>query len=212
MTVTLGPALVSDLAAQVSGPVLGADDAGYDAARAVHNGLIDRRPAVIVRCRKASDVVATLACARRGGLEISVRGGGHNVAGRAVTHGGVMIDLAEMKGIRVDPDSGTVRAEAGVTWGELNDAAAEHALAVTGGAISSTGIAGYTLGGGLGWLMAKHGLAADNLLESSSSPQTGTCSTSEPTRIPICSGRFEAVAGTLASRRRSHIACTRCRR
>ena len=164
MTVTLDPALVSDLAAQVSGPVLGADDAGYDAARAVHNGLIDRRPAVIVRCRKASDVVATLACARRGGLEISVRGGGHNVAGRAVTHGGVMIDLAEMKGIRVDPDSGTVRAEAGVTWGELNDAAAEHALAVTGGAISSTGIAGYTLGGGLGWLMAKHGLAADNLL------------------------------------------------
>ncbi len=164
MTVAFDPALVSDLAARVSGPVLKADDAGYDAARAVHNGLIDRRPAVIVRCRKASDVVAALAVARRGGLEVSVRGGGHNVAGRAVTDGGVMIDLAEMKGIQVDPDSGTVRAEGGVTWAELNDAAGVHGLAVTGGAISTTGIAGYTLGGGLGWLMAKHGLASDNLL------------------------------------------------
>ena len=164
MTVAFDPALVSDLAARVSGPVLKADDAGYDAARAVHNGLIDRRPAVIVRCRKASDVVAALAVARRGGLEVSVRGGGHNVAGRAVTDGGVMIDLAEMKGIQVDPDSGTLRAEGGVTWAELNDAAGVHGLAVTGGAISTTGIAGYTLGGGLGWLMAKHGLASDNLL------------------------------------------------
>ena len=164
MTVAFDPALVSDLAARVSGPVLKADDAGYDAARAVHNGLIDRRPAVIVRCRKASDVVAALAVARGGGLEVSVRGGGHNVAGRAVTDGGVMIDLAEMKGIQVDPDAGTVRAEGGVTWAELNDAAGVHGLAVTGGAISSTGIAGYTLGGGLGWLMAKHGLASDNLL------------------------------------------------
>ena len=104
MTVALDPALVTELAAQVSGPVLGPGDAGYDAARAVHNGLIDRRPAVIVRCRSASDVAAALAFARRGGLEVSVRGGGHNVAGRAVTHGGVMIDLAEMKGIEVDPE------------------------------------------------------------------------------------------------------------
>ncbi len=164
MTVALDPALVTELAAQVSGPLLEPGDAGYDAARAVHNGLIDRRPAVIVRCRSASDVAAALAFARRGGLEVSVRGGGHNVAGRAVTHGGVMIDLAEMKGIEVDPDAGTARAEGGVLWAELNDAAAEHGLAVTGGAISSTGIAGYTLGGGLGWLMAKYGLAADNLL------------------------------------------------
>jgi FAD/FMN-containing dehydrogenase len=119
---------------------------------------------VIVRCRKASDVVAALALARREGLEVSIRGGGHNVAGRAVTDGGVMIDLAEMKGIEVDPDERTATAEGGVLWAELNGAAGEHGLAVTGGAISTTGIAGYTLGGGLGWLMAKHGLAADNLL------------------------------------------------
>lgn len=164
MTVAFDPSLVSDLAARVSGPVLSPGEVGYDAARAVHNGLIDRRPGLIVRCRTAADVVAALDLAKGAGVEVSVRGGGHNVAGRAVTQGGVMIDLAEMKGIQVDPDSGTVRAEAGVTWGELNDAAGVHALAVTGGAVSSTGIAGYTLGGGLGWLMAKHGLAADNLL------------------------------------------------
>ncbi len=164
MTVALDPALVTDLAQQVSGPVLGPEDEGYDAARAVHNGLVDRRPAVIVRCRQTSDVVAALATARTGGLEVSIRGGGHNVAGRAVTDGGVMIDLFEMKRIEVDPKAGTARAEGGVIWAELNGAAAEHGLAVTGGAISTTGIGGYTLGGGLGWLMAKFGLAADNLL------------------------------------------------
>ena len=122
------------------------------------------RPALIVRCRTPGDVVAALALARREGLEVSVRGGGHNVAGRAVTDGGVMIDLAEMKGIAVDPERATATAEGGVTWGELNAAAHEHGLAVTGGAVSTTGVAGLTLGGGLGWLMAKHGLAADNLL------------------------------------------------
>jgi FAD/FMN-containing dehydrogenase len=164
MTITFDSALIADLGRQISGSVLGPGDAAYDAARAVHNGLIDRRPAVIVRCRATNDVVAALAFARRAGLEVSIRGGGHNVAGRAVTNGGVMIDLAEMKGITVDPDRATATAEGGVVWGELNDAAAEHGLAVTGGAVSGTGIAGYTLGGGLGWLMAKYGLAADNLL------------------------------------------------
>ena len=156
--------LAIDLADRVSGPVLAPEDAGYDAARAVHNGLVDRRPAVIVRCRTTDDVVEALALARREGLEVSIRGGGHNVAGRAVTDGGVMIDLAELKGIAIDPERATATAGGGVTWAELNEAAAEHGLAVTGGAISSTGIAGFTLGGGLGWLMAKHGLASDNLL------------------------------------------------
>src|SRR4249919_3103672 len=167
MSDTMGTRLephAAELAGQISGPVLGPEDAGYDAARAVHNGLIDRRPAVIVRCRKTSDVVAALALARREGLEVSIRGGGHNVAGRAVTDGGVMIDLAEMKGIAIDPDRSIATAEGGVIWAELNAAAAEHGRAVTGGVISTTGIAGYTLGGGLGWLMAKYGLAADNLL------------------------------------------------
>jgi FAD/FMN-containing dehydrogenase len=164
MTTTLDSTAVAQLATQISGAVVLPGDPGYDSARAVHNGLIDRRPALIVRPRTTNDVVEALALARRAGLEVSIRGGGHNVAGRAVTDGGLMIDLAEMKAISVDPERATATAEGGVLWGELNEAAAEHGLAVTGGAVSSTGIAGYTLGGGLGWLMAKHGLAADNLL------------------------------------------------
>jgi FAD/FMN-containing dehydrogenase len=165
VSTSLDPTLAADLAEQVSGPVLGPDDDGYDAARALYNGLIDRRPGLIVRCRTTDDVVAALALARRAGLEVSVRGGGHNVAGRAVTDGGLMIDLSEMKGITIDPEEGIATAEGGVIWRELNDAAAEHGLVVTGGVISTTGIAGFTLGGGLGWLMAKYGLAVDNLLE-----------------------------------------------
>ena len=164
MSATLDSAAVADLARELSGSALIPQDAGYDEARAVHNGLIDREPALIVRCRTANDVAAALAFARKARLEVSVRGGGHNVAGRAVTHGGVMIDLAEMKAIAVDPDRAIAKAEGGVIWAELNDVAAEHGLAVTGGVVSTTGIAGYTLGGGLGWLMAKYGLAADNLL------------------------------------------------
>jgi FAD/FMN-containing dehydrogenase len=164
VSTSLDPKLATELAEKVSGSVLGPEDAKYDDARALYNGLIDRRPALIVRCRTKDDVAAALALARQAGLEVSIRGGGHNVAGRAVTDGGLMIDLAEMKGIAIDPDNATATAEGGVIWVELNAAAAEHGLAVTGGLISTTGIAGYTLGGGLGWLMGKYGLAADNLL------------------------------------------------
>jgi FAD/FMN-containing dehydrogenase len=164
MSIALDATLVAGLIDRVSGSVLGPHDLGYDEARAVHNGLVDRKPALIVRCRGTNDVVAALAFARGASLEVSVRGGGHNVAGRSVTEGGLMIDLSEMKRIAVDPAGATVVAEGGVTWGELNEAAAAHGLAVTGGAVSGTGIAGYTLGGGLGWLMAKFGLASDNLL------------------------------------------------
>jgi FAD/FMN-containing dehydrogenase len=164
MTIAFDSTLAADLGRQISGYVLAPGDAEYDAARAVHNGLIDRKPALIVRCRTTNDVVAALAFARTAGLEVSIRGGGHNVAGRAVTDGGVMIDLAEMKEIAVDADRATATAGGGVSWGELNEAASAHGLAVTGGAVSGTGIAGYTLGGGLGWLMAKYGLAVDNLL------------------------------------------------
>jgi FAD/FMN-containing dehydrogenase len=157
-------ALLDDLAARISGRVLRPADDGFDEARRVHNGLVDRNPAVIIRCRSAADVAQAIRFAHSAHLDVSVRGGGHNVAGRAVAEGAVMIDLAEMKGIQVDPEARSARAEGGVMWSELNGAAGEHGLAVTGGAISSTGIAGLTLGGGLGWLMAKHGLAADNLL------------------------------------------------
>src|SRR5919204_4021351 len=144
MSTTLEGELVRELAGQISGTVLSPDEAGYDEARSLYNGLVDRRPALIVRCRTTSDVVAALDFARRAGLEVSVRGGGHNVAGRAVTDGGVMISLADMKDIGVDPERGTVTAQGGVTWGELNAAAGEHGLGVTGGVVSTTGIAGYT--------------------------------------------------------------------
>ena len=163
MSTTLDNHYLDQLQERLSGSVLTPQHAGYDEARAVHNGLVDRRPALIVRARTTDDVVGALALARDAGLEVSVRGGGHNVAGRAVTDGGVMIDLAEMKGIAVDPKRATVTAQGGVRWAELNAATGAHGLAVTGGAVSSTGIAGLTLGGGLGWLMGKYGLAADNL-------------------------------------------------
>src|SRR3954451_13550848 len=129
-----------------SGPVLAPGEAGYDEARAVHNGLVDKRPALIVRAHTSEDVAAALVVARRAGLEVSVRGGGHNVAGRAVTDGGVMIDLAEMRAIAVDPERATATAQGGVTWAELNAATGGHGLAVTGGVVSTTGIAGLTLG------------------------------------------------------------------
>ncbi len=154
---------IEALRGAVSGSLLSPGDGGYDEARRVHNGLIDRRPALIARCQNTADIVDAVRFARAEGLELCVRGGGHNVAGRAVAEGAVMIDLSPMKGIYVDPVDHTVRAQGGVLWRELNRETATHGLAVTGGAISTTGIAGLTLGGGLGWLMAKYGLAADNV-------------------------------------------------
>jgi FAD/FMN-containing dehydrogenase len=147
-----------------SGQVLRPDDPGYDEARRVHNGLVDKRPALIARCRGTADVVAAVNLAREQGLEVAIRGGGHNVAGRAVTDGGVMVDLSLMKGIYVDPAGPSVRAQGGVTWAELNRETQVHGLAVTGGVVSTTGIAGLTLGGGFGWTMSTTGLAVDNLL------------------------------------------------
>jgi len=155
---------VDHLRQQFSGQVLQPGDSGYDEARRVHNGLIDKRPAVIARCQTTADVVDAVKFGRDHALEVSVRGGGHNVAGRAVTEGGLMIDLAPMKGIFVDPSGQTVRAQGGVIWREFNRAAHLHGLATTGGVVSTTGIGGLTLGGGIGWLMGRYGLAIDNLL------------------------------------------------
>jgi FAD/FMN-containing dehydrogenase len=155
--------VVGELSGTFSGQLLRPSDAGYDEARKVHNGLVDKRPALIVRCRGVADVVDAVNLTHKLGLEVAVRGGGHNVAGRATIDGGLVIDLSPMKGIHVDPKGRTVRAQGGVTWGELNRETQLHGLAVTGGVVSSTGIAGLTLGGGLGWLMGKYGLALDNL-------------------------------------------------
>jgi len=164
MTVTLDEGRLAGLASSFSGTLLRPTDDAYEAARRVHNGLVDRHPALIARCLSAADAAAGLGFARDNGLPVSVRGGGHNIAGRAVIDDGVMIDLATMKDVDVDPSAQTVRAGGGVVWSEFNAATAEHGLATTGGLVSTTGIAGLTLGGGLGWLMPKYGLAADNLL------------------------------------------------
>ena len=156
-------ASLEQLAPSFTGQLLQPADAGYDAARRVHNGLIDKRPALIARCQGVADVADAVKLARTLNLEVAVRGGGHNVAGRAAVDNGLMIDLAPMKGIHVDPGARTARAQGGVLWKELNRDTQVHGLATTGGVVSTTGIAGLTLGGGLGWLMPKYGLALDNL-------------------------------------------------
>ena len=160
---SIAPA-VAELANTFSGQLLQPADSGYDEARRVHNGLIDKRPALIARCRGVADIVDALNVARKLNLEVAVRGGGHNVSGRATVDGGLMLDLAPMKGIHVDGSRRVARAEGGVTWGEFNRETQLHGLATTGGVVSTTGVGGLTLGGGLGWLMGKHGLALDNLL------------------------------------------------
>jgi len=155
---------VTALAQSFTGQFLGAGDQGYEEARRVHNGLIDKRPALIARCRNPADIRDAVKLARDQKLEVAIRGGGHSVAGRATVDGGLMIDLSLMQGIHVDPKARTARAQGGVTWNGFNRETQSHGLATTGGVVSSTGIAGLTLGGGLGWLMGKHALALDNLL------------------------------------------------
>ena len=149
---------------RLQGDVLCAGDAGYEAARHVWNGLIERRPGAIARCTGVADVIDAVNFAREHGLLVAVRGGGHNAAGLAVCDGGLVIDLSPMKGIRVDPWARTVQAQAGVTWGELDRETQIFALATPGGVVSTTGIAGLTLSGGLSWQRRKHGMSIDNLL------------------------------------------------
>jgi FAD/FMN-containing dehydrogenase len=155
---------VRGLRARFRGALLRPGEEGYEEARRVWNGAIDRRPALIARCAGADDVVEAVRFARERDLELSVRGGGHSIAGHAVCDGGVMVDLSLMKAIRVDPAARTARAAGGVLWSELDRATQGAGLATTGGIISHTGIAGLTLGGGLGHLMRRHGLTVDNLL------------------------------------------------
>jgi FAD/FMN-containing dehydrogenase len=158
------PSAVDELAKTFGGRLLRPADEGYHGARRVHNGLVDKRPAVIACCTGTAGIVDAVNLGRKLGLEIAVRGGGHNVAGLATIEGGLMIDLAAMKGIHVNVKDRTARAQGGCTWADFNRETQLHGLATTGGVVSTTGIAGLTLGGGLGWLMPKYGMALDNLL------------------------------------------------
>ena len=146
------------------GRLISSSDADYDIARAVWNGAIERRPRLIARCIGTADVVAAVRFARDNDLEIAIRGGGHNVAGTAVCDDGIVIDLSAMRGVRIDPANRTAWVQGGALWGDVDHETQVHGLATTGGIVSHTGVAGLTLGGGVGWLMRKHGLTVDNLL------------------------------------------------
>jgi FAD/FMN-containing dehydrogenase len=155
---------VNELNSRFDGEVIQSDDPGYDEARRVWNAMIDRRPALIARPRGAADVAAAVDFAREQGLPVAVRCGGHSVAGKGVCDDGLLIDLSLMKGVSVDPERRTARANAGVLWGEYDRETQAFALATPGGRVTTTGIGGFTLGGGHGWLSPKYGLACDNLI------------------------------------------------
>ena len=162
--IPLEEAVVQEFAANLRGELIRPEDQGYDSTRAVFNGMIDKRPAMIVRCAGTADVILGVNFARTHDLLLSVHGGGHSVAGSAVCDGGLMLDLSPMKGVRIDPARRSAQAQAGMTLGEFDHETQALGLATTLGVVSVTGIAGLTLGGGLGWLNGKYGLACDNLL------------------------------------------------
>ncbi len=177
----LAEATVEEFKGSLRGALLQPDDAGYDDARIVWNGMIDRRPALIARCVGVADVIQAVNFARNNHLLVSVRGGGHNITGYAVNDGGIVIDLSQMKSVRIDLTKRTARAEAGLNWGEYNHETQAFGLASTGGVVTTTGIAGLSLGGGLGWLMGKHGLTCDSLLSADIVTADGRFLTASPT-------------------------------
>ena len=162
-TTTMPP--LNELQPLFKGRILVEGDAGYEQARKIWNGMIDRKPALIAQCMNSSDVQHAVKFAVKHNLLVSVRGGGHNVSGSAVCEGGIMIDLSQMKAIKVTPEEKLADVEMGATWGDFDKAAQQHGLATTGGLITTTGVAGLTLGGGVGWLVRKHGLSCDNVVE-----------------------------------------------
>jgi FAD/FMN-containing dehydrogenase len=180
----LGSAAVQAFGDNLRGPLITPDHSNYDETRKVWNGMIDRRPALIARCGGVADVIAAVHFARDHQLLFSVRGGGHNTPGIAVCEGGLMVDLADLRSVRVDPARRTSRAEGGTTWSEFDRETQAFGLATTGGAISHTGIGGLTLGGGLGWLAGKHGLACDNLLSVDLVTAEGTMVTASASENP----------------------------
>jgi FAD/FMN-containing dehydrogenase len=159
----LSEAAIQELRSRLRGPLLQPSDLGYDTARAIWNGMIDKRPALVARAQGAADVVAAVNFAREQGLALAIRSGGHNIAGTALVDGGLVIDLSGLRGIRVDPQARIAHAQPGLNWGDLDHETQPFGLAAPGGIVSTTGIAGLTLGGGFGWLSRKHGLTADNL-------------------------------------------------
>ena len=184
-------------------------DPGYDAARAVYNGMIDKHPAAIARCRDVADVVTCVRFGRDHGVELAVRGGGHNAAGLGVADDALVIDLSLLRSTTVDPANHTVRADAGCTWGDVDHATVAFGMATPSGFLASTGVAGLTLGGGIGYLSRRFGLTVDNLLSADVVLADGTLGDGQrERRTAICSGRCAAAAGTSASSPPSPSAAT----
>ena len=192
-------AFSSDLDPAFSGHVILPGDDHYEQARRVHNGLIDKRPGVILQCLSTADVCSALRFGIDNELEIAVRGGGHNVAGRAVCDDGLVIDLSLMKGMHTDVQAGVIRVQPGVTWGEFNRETELYGLATTGGMISSTGVAGLTLGGAWARSCQSTALPSITCVPHRSSRCPGASSMPANRRMPICSGPFAAAAATSAS-------------
>jgi FAD/FMN-containing dehydrogenase len=175
---------VEALRSAMAGPVLLPGDEGYDKARAIWNGDIDRRPTAVAQCRTPDDVAAALRFAQQEGLEVAVRGGAHAFSGNAVCDDGLMIDLSAMREVRVDPESRRAVVGGGATWVDVDGATQAHGLAVTGGTVSHTGVAGLTLGGGMGWLTKKLGLTCDNLVSADVVSADGRCVHASPDEHP----------------------------
>ena len=205
--VALDARVLNALAGRIGGRVLVERCGEYEQVRRVWNGLIDKRPAVIVQCSGVAAALEALRFARDHDLLVAVRGGGHNVAGFGNCDGGLVIDLSPLRGIRVDPGKRTVRAQAGVTWGDLDRETQAFGLAVPGGVVSTTGIAGLTLGGGQGWLRRTYGMTCDSLLSADVITSGGTFVTASDTERGDLSGRCAVVAGTSGSSPISNTGC-----
>ncbi len=182
--VVIDDAAVEQLDATFAGALLRPQDSGYDDARSIFNGMYDRRPALVARCTGVADVIAAVNFARESGLEVAVKGGGHSVPGYGSCDDGIVIDLTPMKGVFVDPTERTARAAGGVTWGALDRETQAFGLATTGGRITTTGVAGLTLGSGSGWLERKFGLTVDNLLSTQLVTAAGEILTASETENP----------------------------
>ncbi len=175
---------IDELREQVRAPVITPDDPGYDEARAVHNGMFDRHPRVIIQAEQVADVIATVNFARDAALDLSVRGGGHSAPGFGTNDDGVVLDLSLMRHVHVDPRARTARAGGGATWGDFNYATHAYGLATTGGIVSTTGVGGLTLGGGIGYLTRGYGLSIDNLISADVVTADGQARTASATENP----------------------------
>ena len=190
----LSQSAITDLRNALRGALLQPADPGYREARSIWNGMVAKEPALIARVSGTSDVIACVNFARENGLPLSIRGGGHNIAGTALCDGGLTIDMSLRRGVRVDPDRGIARVEGGATWGDVDHESQPLGLVVPGGIVSNTGVAGFTLGGGFGWTSRKFGYAADNLISMDIVTADGSVAMPTRRRTPTCSGHCAVAA------------------